>query len=77
MGNCFYRTRLEVEKAAATLGFVGNEGVAVGPKDEVLPYEHRASDTMTSEQLRRLAAALDDLRLLGELDLRLNHGEPR
>ncbi len=75
MGNCFYRTSLEVEKAAATVGFVGNEGVAVGPKDEVLSYEHRASDTMTSEQLRRLAEALDDLRRLGELDLRLNHAQ--
>jgi len=77
MGNCFYRTSLQVEKAAATVGFVGNEGVAVGPKDEVLPYEHRASDSMRPEQLRRLAVALDDLRLLGELDLRLNHGDGR
>ena len=77
MGNCFYRTSLQVEKAAATVGFVGNEGVAVGPKDEVLPYEHRASDSTRPEQLRRLAVALDDLRLLGKQDLRLNHGDGR
>ena len=74
VGNCFYRTTLEVKKTpSARLFLVGNEGVAVGPKDEVLPYEHRATDTQAADQLRRLAPALDDLRALGALDLRLNH----
>lgn len=78
VGNCFYRTTLDVRQGpGAHLYFVGNEGVAVGPKDEVLPHENRADDNVGPAQLERLAAALDDLRRLGELDLRINHGRAK
>jgi hypothetical protein len=86
---CFYRTTLDVQTApsagmwrlgnegSASMWRLGNEGVAISPKDEVLPYENRADDNVPPDRLARIAAALDDLRRLGELDLSLNHAESR
>lgn len=76
--NCFYKTHLEVHKSPSlALHLLGNEGVDVAGKDKVLTHEARAMDNLPAESLARLAAALDDLRRLGELDLRLNHPRPR
>jgi len=73
-GNCFYKTHLEAQKSPSLrLHLVGNEGVAVEGKDTVLSHESRAVDTLPPDRLSRLAPALDDLRRLGELDLRINH----
>ena len=73
-GNCFYKTHLEAAKSPALrLHLVGNEGAAVEGKDTVLTHESRAVDNLPSAELARLIPALDDLRRLGELDLRLNH----
>jgi len=73
-GNCFYKTHLDVSKQPAMrLHLVGNEGVAVEGKDKVLSHEDRAADNLSGDGLRRLSAALDDLRRLGALDLKINH----
>ena len=73
-GNCFYKTHLEARKSPSLrLRLVANEGVAVEGKDTVLSHESRAMDTVAPAALSRLAAALDDLRRLGCLDLELNH----
>jgi len=77
-GNCFYKTHLEVQKGASLrLGLLGNEGVAVEGKDRVLSHENRAADNLPAAELGRLAGALDDLRRLGELDLRINHPQAK
>ena len=73
-GNCFYKTHLELRKGPSLgLHLLGNEGVAVDAKDRVLSHENRAGDNVPPSRLGRFAAALDDLRRLGELDLRINH----
>ena len=73
-GNCFYSTHLEAPKSdSLSLHLLGNEGVAVKDKDKVLTHENRAQDNMPAAELKRLTPALDDLRRLGELDLRINH----
>ena len=77
-GNCFYKTHLEAQRSPLLrLHLVGNEGVAVEGKATVLSHEARAEDNVSAEGLARLAAALDDLRRLGALDLRLNHPRRR
>ena len=77
-GNCFYKTHLEVGKSPSLrLHLVGNEGVDVEGKDTVLSHESRAMDNLSADQMARLVPALDDLRRLGELDLRLNHPQAR
>lgn len=66
--SCFYKTKLKVQKDdSSRLQMIGN--TAVG--GELLST--LAKDELSSGVLQSLAAALDDLRLLGELDLRLNH----
>ena len=73
-GNCFYKTHLEAAKSPAMrLHLLGNEGVDVEGKDKVLTHESRGNDNLPPERLGRLIPALDDLRRLGELDLRINH----
>ena len=75
-GNCFYKTHLEVSKGPGLkLHMAGNEGVAVDAADKVLSHENRADDNMSEADLIRLAPALDDLRRLGALDLKINHQE--
>ena len=77
-GNCFYKTHLEARKSPSLhLHLLGNDGVAVEGKDRVLSHENRAADNMSPDEAARLATALDDLRRLGALDLRLNHAAPR
>ena len=73
-GNCFYKTHLEAQKSPSlNLHLLGNEGVAVDATDKALSHENRAADNVPVAELARFAAALDDLRRLGELDLQLNH----
>ena len=75
-GNCFYKTHLETSKGPGLkLHLAGNEGVAVNAADKVLSHENRADDNMSPAELIRLAPALDDLRRLGALDLKINHSE--
>jgi hypothetical protein len=77
-GNCFYKTHLEVSKGPAmSVHLAGNEGIAVEGKDRILSHENRAKDNLSGEGLRRLSAALDDLRRLGALDLEINHPRPK
>ena len=73
-GNCFYKTHLDAKIGpSCRLHLVGNEGVAVEAKDTVLPHQGRADDNLPPAELGRLVPPLDDLRRLGDLDLRLNH----
>ena len=65
----FYDTTLAVQKTeAARLAMVGCIRVAGQTFADVNPDE-----TPSPEVLAKLVPALDDLRALGELDLRLNH----
>ncbi len=67
LANCFYKTRLDVEKGPGLrVHLVANEPVAAGGEG--------IEDTASPETLAALARALDDLRRLGEADLRWNHG---
>jgi hypothetical protein len=76
-GSSFYRTVLDPELGpAATLYLLGNRGINVGAKDQELSYENRAADNVPEEKLVRFAEALDALRQLGEVDLKLNHSRP-
>lgn len=56
-----------------TLSVVGNEFYGTGPDGE--PFADRAlfTDVPTDATLAKVSVALDDLRRLGESDLRLNH----
>jgi len=73
-GNSFYKTHLEVQKEPGLrLHLVGNAGVNVVGKDQVLSHENKANDNLPADQLERLAPAFDDLRRLGEVDLQINH----
>ncbi|MBN2451608.1 MAG: hypothetical protein JXR77_14565 [Lentisphaeria bacterium] len=73
-GTCFYRTRLDPELGpAARLVLLGNEGVGEVDGDRVGKPEVPAADRLTQDALALVAEALDDLRRLGEADLRLNH----
>ena len=77
-GNCFYKTHLEVSKGPGLkLHMAGNEGVAVDAVDKVLSHEGRAADNMSPADLIRLSPALNDLRRLGALDLRINHSQAK
>ncbi|OPZ86633.1 MAG: Pectate lyase superfamily protein [bacterium ADurb.Bin429] len=67
-GGSFYNTKLSVQKdAAARISLVGCSGVSE-QLDGV-----QVEETLTPDTLKKLAIALDDLRLLGEMDLRINH----
>lgn len=69
-GCSFYETRLSVQKDdAARIQFLGCNGV--GEKAAQI------EDTLPSGALASFSAALDDLRRLGEVDLRLNHSALR
>ena len=56
---------------------IANHGVAIDDKDKALTPENRAEDSLPTGELHRLVPALDDLRRLGEVDLRLNHSGAR
>jgi hypothetical protein len=67
--NSFYNTTLVVQKAeAARVWRIGGTGVAAETLNDVT-----VEDTSSPDVLTKLVPALDDLRALGELDLRLNH----
>jgi hypothetical protein len=69
-GCSFYDARLSVQKDdAAHIQFVGCNGVG----DKAAKIE----DTLPPDALAPFSAALDDLRRLGEMDLKLNHPEAR
>jgi hypothetical protein len=71
VGCVWYDSKPDVQIGpAARLSMVGNEALLM---DKV---QYTADDQMTPETLPALAGALDDLRRLGELDLRLNHASP-
>ncbi len=64
----FYQSELAVQKGeSARVRLVGNNSVTGALLGS------QVTDEMGGDTLQRLAEALDDLRLLGELDLRLNH----
>jgi hypothetical protein len=76
--NSFYQTHLEVEpKGRLRVHRIANHGVAIDDKDKTLSQENRAEDSLPAGKLHRLVPALDDLRRLGEVDLRLNHSGAR
>lgn len=78
LASCFYRTRLEptVDDSAHVL-LLGNEAVGFVDKEKkVSPAAYKAEDNVSAEQPARVSRALDDLRRVGEADLRLNHGQP-
>ena len=67
--NIFYNTTLAVQKTGtARLGMAGCMGVSAALND--VPVD----DTLSPDALAKLVPVLDDLRALGELDIRLNHG---
>jgi len=73
LANLFYRTHLAVAgQEPLTIRLLGNEAVAEVTPNEPVRYR-RAADAAPAEALRALPRALDDLRRLGELDLRLDH----
>jgi len=78
LANCFYRTRPAVESSGGLrLWLLGNEAVGAIEGDAVAEGAFDAADTLPREQWAVISAALDDLRRLGEADLRLNHGQTR
>jgi len=69
--SCFYNAALEVRKEdGLQLHLTGNTIAGYRPE----PGQFQAEDSAPPNVLEQLSAALDDLRLLGALDLRLNHG---
>jgi hypothetical protein len=68
--SCFYNATLDVRKEDGLHVFLtGNTRVGELPS----PGQFHAEDCLAPGTLAALSAALDDLRALGELDLRLNH----
>lgn len=68
-GGAFYNTRPVVDAPdGAGFGMVGAIGIG-----EQRPDESELADTLAADGLDTLAKALDDLRRLGEADLRVNH----
>ncbi|HEY3324654.1 MAG TPA: glycosyl hydrolase family 28-related protein [Planctomycetota bacterium] len=70
MGICFYNTRPDIHKTSANVYLVGNAGFKL-PEQTT---DYKADDNVSPEALAKISAALDDLRRLGETDLKLNHG---
>jgi hypothetical protein len=70
LSSCFYSAALEVRQESGLQMFlIGNTMVGAPPA----PGAFRADDRLSPDTPARLSAALDDLRTLGALDLRLNH----
>ena len=71
--NSFYGTKLVARKTeAARICLAGCVGVAGGSLKDV-----QVEENVSPEALGKLTLALDDLRILGELDIRLNHADRR
>ena len=74
LANCFYKTTLDVQKSpAARVFLLANQGVALSPDDQLTFADEIVDDDLPASDLERIAVALDDLRRLGELDLKINH----
>lgn len=74
MASAFYGPLLAVDKTdAAQLYLLGCAGMRMGSKD--MP-PGMFSDSVPPEKLPELSKALDDVRRLGEMDLKLDHSEP-
>jgi hypothetical protein len=74
LANCFYKTTLDVQKSpAARVFLLANQGVALSPDDQLTSADETVDDNLSASDLERIAMALDDLRRLGELDLKINH----
>ena len=72
MANCFYRTRPELKVGPnARIFFLGNDGARLSAAET----KEGADDSLPKDALASVAQALDDLRRLGETDLRLNYGK--
>lgn len=65
--NSFYSTKLDAKTETAKIALIGCAAISAKLEGEQL------DEQSTADTLRHLAVALDDLRLLGETDLRLNH----
>jgi hypothetical protein len=75
LANCFYSTRPAIQAdPSAHVWRLGNEAVGTIAGDAIAAGAFDATDTLPPAQWSVLSAALDDLRRLGEADLRLNHG---
>ena len=71
MGICFYNTKPDIHKSpSAQVYLVANDGFKL-PEQTT---EYQADDQVDAAALAKMAAGLDDLRRLGDTDLRLNHG---
>jgi len=71
MAICFYNTKPDIHKSAsAQVYLVGNDGFKL-PEQQT---EYKADDKVDADALAKIAGAFDDLRRLGETDLKLNHG---
>lgn len=73
MANCFYKPALQVSKSdTARVYLLGNLPVVVDslPADQVRAL---FADSLPADRLTDLSKPLDDLRRLGETDLKLNH----
>jgi hypothetical protein len=71
LGGSFYNTKLEVRKEEGLRLFTLGSIRVPAPS----PGDYSPDDNMALDTLDRLTPALDDLRRLGEIDLRLNHPE--
>ncbi len=72
LGNFFYNCRPEFALGrGARLHMIGNKGRA----GEKMDLATALSDTDLNAALPQISRSLDDLRRLGEIDLRLNHAE--
>ena len=68
--NSFYNTKLAVQKEdSAHIAMVGCTGTSSNLEGV------QVEETLSPDTLSKLSIALDDLRELGELDMRLNHAE--
>ena len=73
---CFYSTRPAVKaSSSAHVWLLGNDAVGTIAGDVVAKGSFDAADTLPPAQWGAVSAALDDLRRLGEADLRRNHGQ--
>lgn len=75
LGSLFYRTKLDVKgDKSLTVRLAGNQAIGEVTANGDVTYL-KSTDTDPQEALPQLSRALDDLRLLGKIDLRLSHTE--
>lgn len=75
LASLFYRTKLKVKgDKSLKVRLAGNQAVGEVTTTGDVTYL-KSADTDPQQTLPQLSRALDDLRLLGEIDRRLNHSE--